>query len=60
LDVCRYGFAVRGCALSQTAGQIVQDGAHQLASTQPTAGIFGDFDAATAFIVLSVAPTKAT
>lgn len=38
-----------GARFSQSAGEIVQGGAHQLASTQPTAGIFGDFDAAHRF-----------
>lgn len=38
-----------GARFSHSAGEIVQDGAHQLASTQTTAGIFGDFDAAHGF-----------
>jgi hypothetical protein len=38
-----------GARFSHSAGAIVQHGAHQLASTQPTAGIFGDFDAARGF-----------
>jgi hypothetical protein len=35
-----------GADFSQSAGAIAQRGADRLASTQPTAGVFGDFDAA--------------
>jgi hypothetical protein len=38
-----------GADFSQSGGAIVQRGAARLASTQPTAGIFGDFDAAHGF-----------
>jgi hypothetical protein len=38
-----------GADFSQSAGVIIQRGADQLASTQPTAGIFGDFEAAHGF-----------
>ncbi|MGX9789763.1 DUF2563 family protein [Mycobacterium sp. MMS18-G62] len=38
-----------GADFSQSAGAIAQRGADRLASTQPTAGIFGDFDAAHGF-----------
>jgi hypothetical protein len=38
-----------GARFSKSAGTTVQLGADQLASTNPTAGIFGDFDAAHRF-----------
>jgi hypothetical protein len=38
-----------GADFSQSAGANAQRGADRLASTQPTAGIFGDFDAAHGF-----------
>jgi hypothetical protein len=38
-----------GADFSQSAGVLIQRGADQLASTQPTAGIFGDFEAAHGF-----------
>ncbi len=38
-----------GADFSQSAGAAAQRGADRLASTQPTAGIFGDFDAAHGF-----------
>jgi len=38
-----------GAEFSRSAGSIVQRGATQLASTQLSAGIFGDFDAAHSF-----------
>jgi hypothetical protein len=38
-----------GADFSQSAGAIAQRGADRLASTQPTAGIFGDFEAAHGF-----------
>ncbi len=38
-----------GADFSQSAGATAQRGADRLASTQPTAGIFGDFDAAHGF-----------
>jgi hypothetical protein len=38
-----------GADFSQSAGAIVQRGADRLASTQPTAGIFGDFETAHTF-----------
>ncbi|WP_160112719.1 DUF2563 family protein [Mycobacterium sp. 3519A] len=38
-----------GADFSQSAGAIAQRGADRLASTQPSAGIFGDFETAHAF-----------
>jgi hypothetical protein len=38
-----------GADFSQSAGSTAQRGADRLASTQPTAGIFGDFEAAHGF-----------
>jgi Protein of unknown function (DUF2563) len=38
-----------GADFSQSAGAIAQRGADRLASTQPRAGIFGDFEAAHGF-----------
>ncbi|WP_101948034.1 DUF2563 family protein [Mycobacterium sp. 3519A] len=38
-----------GADFSQSAGTIAQRAAEKLASTQPTAGIFGDFEVAHAF-----------
>ena len=38
-----------GADFSQSAGTTAQRGAGRLASAQPTAGIFGDFDAAHGF-----------
>lgn len=38
-----------GADFSQSAGEIVQQGANQFASAQVPAGVFGDFDAAQTF-----------